>query len=220
MKGRPLLVALAAFVIVLLGGAAMAAIGAQRDAGGEDPSSAYRAMEPEVIVTPDKPEPTSTTTPRVEPESEKSPEVETEEPKAVPHDEEERDEPTNEEGRTESEPAESPDPAFTIDYPADGSHVTSKVVAFGGTFSEGTTVHRGKYEATQYEGEWAIELVLAAGENRVAFEAVSGSGIAVVAIRDRLLRRSAQRDRRRRDSAQGDRGGSGRRQERRGARGL
>lgn len=181
MKARPLLVALAAFVIVLLGGAAMAGISAQRDTAREEPSSTYRAAEPEVIVAADEPEPTSTTVPRVEPETEKSAEVDKVEPKAVPHGEEEHDVTKGEEGRTETEPAEGLDPGFTIDYPADGSHVKSKVVAFGGTVAEGTRVHRGRYEASQHEGEWALELVLSPGKNRVAFEAVSASGVAVVA---------------------------------------
>ena len=72
-------------------------------------------------------------------------------------------------------------PAFTIDYPVEGSHVTSKVAAFGGTFSDGTSIHRGKYEAAQHEGEWSMELVLSPGRNRVAFEGLNGSGDPVVA---------------------------------------
>ena len=186
MKGKPLLVAVAAFVIVLIGGAAMAGIGIQRDAGVAS-GSTYDKEEPEAAVNEDKPNPTSTTTT-----------VAKEEPKEEHHSEEAKDEApekddveeTREEEAREEEARdeeakdgaeESHDPAFTITRPADGSHVKSKVAAFGGTYDDGTTVHRGKYVAYQHEGEWGMELVLSPGLNRVAFKGITSAGEYVVA---------------------------------------
>ena len=175
MKGKPLLVAVAAFVIVLIGGAAMAGIGIQRDAGVASGSN-YEKEEPEAAVNEDKPKPTSTTTTvaKEEPKEEKhSEEAKEEAPK-----EHEAEEAKDEEAKDEAE--ESRDPVFAITHPTDNSHVKSKVVAFGGTYDDGTTVHRGKYVASQHDGEWAIELVLSPGLNRVAFKGINLAGEYVV----------------------------------------
>jgi hypothetical protein len=75
-----------------------------------------------------------------------------------------------------SDDAKDQDPAFTITRPADGTHLTSKVIAFGGSVADGSTVHRGKNEAKLQEGEWAMELVLSPGKNHVSFEAISDDG--------------------------------------------
>jgi hypothetical protein len=177
MKGKPLLVAVAAFVIVLIGGAAMAGIGIQRDAGVAS-GSTYEKEEPEAAVNEDKPKPTSTTTTaaKEEPKEEKH----SEEAKEEAPEKDEAEEAKDEVEETETEAKESHDPAFTITQPADGSHVKTKVVAFGGTYDDGTTVHRGKYTASQHEGEWKMELVLSPGKNRVAFKGINGAGEYVV----------------------------------------
>jgi hypothetical protein len=176
MKGKPLLVAVAAFVIVLIGGAAMAGIGIQRDAGVAS-GSTYEKEEPETAVNEDKPKPTSTTTTVAKEEPKE--ETHSDEAKEEAPEKDEAEEARDEEAKDEAE--ESHDPAFTITSPADGSHVSSKVVAFGGTYDDGTTVHRGKYVASQHEGEWGIELVLSPGLNRVAFKGITSAGEYVVA---------------------------------------
>jgi len=176
MKGKPLLVAVAAFVIVLIGGAAMAGIGIQRDAGVASGSN-YEKEEPDAAVNEDKPKPTSTTTTVAKEEPKE--ETRSEEAKEEAPEKDEAEEARDEEAKDEAE--ESHDPAFTITRPAEGSHVRSKVVAFGGTYDDGTTVHRGKYVASQHEGEWGIELVLSPGLNRVAFKGITSAGEYVVA---------------------------------------
>jgi hypothetical protein len=174
MKGKPLLVAVAAFVIVLIGGAAMAGIGIQRDAGIASGSN-YEDEEPETAVNEDKPRPTSTTVAKEEPMEENH----SEDAKDEASEKDEAEEARDEEAKDEVE--ESHDPAFTITRPAEGSHVKSKVVAFGGTYDDGTTVHRGKYVASQHEGDWGMELVLSPGLNRVAFKGITSAGEYVVA---------------------------------------
>ncbi|MCL1600003.1 MAG: hypothetical protein M3112_00525 [Actinomycetia bacterium] len=175
MKGKPLLVAVAAFVIVLIGGAAMAGIGIQRDAGVASGSN-YEKEEPEAAVNEDKPNPTSTTT-TVAKEAPKEKEH-SEEAKEEAPEKDEAEEVKDEEAKDEAE--ELRDPVFAITHPTDNSRVKSKVVAFGGTYDDGTTVHRGKYAAAQHEGEWAIELVLSPGLNRVAFKGINRAGEYVV----------------------------------------
>jgi hypothetical protein len=177
MKGKPLLVAVAAFVIVLIGGAAMAGIGIQRDAGVAS-GSTYEKEEPEAAVKEDKPKPTSTTT--TVPKEEPKEEPHSEEAKEEAPEKEKAEETKDEAEETETEAEESHEPAFTITHPADGSQVKTKVVAFGGTYDDGTTVHRGKYTASQQEGEWKMELVLSPGDNRVAFKGINGEGDYVV----------------------------------------
>jgi hypothetical protein len=178
MKGKPLLVAVAAFVIVLIGGAAMAGIGIQRDAGVAS-GSTYEKEEPEAAVKEDKP--TTTTVVKEDVKEEAKEEHHSEEAKEEAPEKDEAKESKDEAKEPEIEAEEIHDPSFTITQPADGSHVTSKVVAFGGTYDDGTTVHRGKYTASQHEGEWKIELVLSPGLNRVAFKGISAAGEYVVA---------------------------------------
>jgi hypothetical protein len=186
MKGKPLLVAVAAFVIVLIGGAAMAGIGIQRDAGTETASS-YRNADSEATVHEEKPEPTSTTTtvvkeePKEEEHSEEAKEEAPEKVKADTEEKEDSEESKDPKEDTKTEAEESHEPAFAIKHPAEGTHVKSKVLAFGGTYGEGTTVHRGKYEASQHGGEWSMELVLSPGKNRVAFKGINEIGEYVVA---------------------------------------
>ena len=65
---------------------------------------------------------------------------------------------------------------FSLTKPADGTHVTSKVVTFGGTAKDGVTVHRGKYTATPSDARWSMELVLSPGKNKVSFKAIDANG--------------------------------------------
>jgi hypothetical protein len=172
MKGKPLLVGFAAFVIVLLGGAAIAGIGLQRDVVGDMPST-YALSGQEATTGSEAPKPTVTMTTaslKTEIVSEKekpSSEAKTDVPDKAKHEDDEE---------TKSDDAKDQDPAFTITRPADGTHLTSKVIAFGRSVADGSTVHRGKNEAKLQEGEWAMELVLSPGKNHVSFEAISDDG--------------------------------------------
>lgn len=177
MKGKPFLVAVATFVIVLLGGAAMAGIGLQMDTRGSSDQT-YEAAEREATVTNTAPKATTTTSaPADEPKKEevKHEAVKIKDEKPVVEDDKKSEVEDEEKTSKDEEHADKPE-LFTLDYPADGTHVESKVVTFGGTVTEGTSVHRGKYEATTVDGKWSIDLVLSSGKNYVAFEALGPDG--------------------------------------------
>jgi len=177
MKGKPFLVAISAFVLVLIGGAAIAGVGA--NLAGDQKS--VSASPSEVVTTTEAPEKVTTTTQAEEPAKEDPPseepakdkpaktDVKAEEPK------EKSEEPKKEEPKAE-QPEEADKPGLSITKPADGARFDSKVVAFGGEVSDGSQVHRGKYTAKQDGGEWWIELVLSPGKNYVVFEAINESG--------------------------------------------
>jgi hypothetical protein len=179
MKGKPLLVAVATFVIVLLGGAAMAGIGtyasSQESRGYASPSD-----ETHVTLTTTTPEATTTTVAEKELEPEPVEEEKANHEDASTTEEAKAEEDTTEEDTTEdareTEDAHESAPVFTLTHPEDGARFTSKVVVFGGEASEGVVVHRGKYEATPHGGEWAMELVLSPGKNHVSFEGVDANG--------------------------------------------
>ena len=177
MRGKPFLVAVASFAIVLLGGAAIAGIGTYRDVGSS-PTAAYRSDDTQVTLTTLAPEPTTTTTIEKVPEPEQE-QVKEEEPASKESDKAKDMEPVEESDTKED--AQEPAPLFTLTHPADGSQFKSKVVAFGGTASDDVVIHRGKYEAIPHEGEWSMELVLSPGKNRVSFEGIDSQGNASVA---------------------------------------
>ena len=175
MRGKPFLVAVAAFAIVLLGGAAVAGIGTYRDAGSS-PSAAYTSDDTHVTLTTSAPDPTATTIADKEPEPEQ---VKEEKPASQVSDEAKDTESAKEVEANDD--VEEPAPVFTLTHPEDGARFKSKVVAFGGTAGEGITVHRGKYEAIPHEGEWVMELVLSPGKNHVSFEGIDPQGNVTVA---------------------------------------
>jgi hypothetical protein len=173
MKGKPILVAVASFVIVLLGGAAFAGVGTQWSDDSETTVTAAHAASAPVTI--DVPEWVTTTT-----STEKNPEFVEAAERTDHHQPEASEEPAREEKSDEKDEAsrtdEAPDVLFSITHPEDGAHVSKKVVAFGGAVSDGVSIHRGKYEAKQEVGEWWMELVLSPGKNHVAFEAIHPSG--------------------------------------------
>ena len=165
MKGKPLLVAIAAFVIVLFGGVAIAGVGALNESRSSDTASATH-IEPvaDQPIEDDKPaEPA-----KEEPKDEKPAEPAKEEPKD--------EKPAKEEPKDDEKEHDVPKDLFSITTPKDGAHVEKKVVRFAGEAADGVTVHRGKYKAASKGGEWALELVLSPGKNKVTFEAVHPSG--------------------------------------------
>jgi len=180
MRGKPFLVAVAAFAIVLLGGAAIAGIGAYRDAESPQPA-AYESNDTRVPPTTSAPE-TTTTVAEEELESDQIKEADQVEEEKPATDAPVETKTTEPEIATEADlDTEEPTPAFALTHPEDGARLKSKVVAFGGTAGEGVTVHRGKYEAIAQGGEWSMELVLSPGKNRVSFEAVDPDGNATTA---------------------------------------
>ncbi|MGI9666281.1 MAG: hypothetical protein ACR2N2_04150 [Acidimicrobiia bacterium] len=185
MRGKPYLVAVAAFVIVLFGGAAIAGVGSFRDQSNDSAGvSPYAAPSTDLDVaewTPttkaEAPVETTTTTPQKEKEA-----VETKTESGKDHgtkSDENSDEDTSDEKekdhKEEAKETKAGD-LFSLTFPKDGSHVTKKVVAFGGEAAEGVIVHRGKYSAQPKNGEWVMELVLSPGKNTVGFKAINEAG--------------------------------------------
>jgi hypothetical protein len=189
MKGKPFLVAVAAFVIVLFGGVAIAGVGTLRnDPVDEGTETAAHVVSGPVNDEPTKDEPSrDEPTETVEdhgsnkdeeksepaPEKVKDEESEDKEADAVKDDETVKD---GEEAEEKDHEEEAPVDLFSITEPTDGDHFERKVVRFGGDVADGVTVHRGKYTAKVVDGKWSMELVLAPGRNKVAFEAVDAKG--------------------------------------------
>lgn len=176
MKGKPFLVAVASFAIVLLGGAAIAGIGTYRDIGSS-PGSAYKSEATQVTSTTLAPEQTTTTIAKEEPEREQLHEKEPapKESEEAKETEEARKTESSEESEAKDDVSERP-PLFTLEYPQDGARFESKVVVFGGEAGGDVVIHRGRYEAIPHEGGWSMELVLSPGKNHVSFEGIDSHG--------------------------------------------
>lgn len=187
MRGKPYLVAVAAFVLVLFGGAAIAGVGTLRDnsddAAGESlfasPKTELDVAEWETTTTKaHEPKTTTTDAPK---QDEDASEAKTEEPLEAKSEEKTEESPDHEDATDEKKEHDGEKDVahtdlFSLTFPKDGSHVTKKVVAFGGEVADGVTVHRGKYTANQENGEWVMELVLSPGKNTVGFKAINESG--------------------------------------------
>jgi len=187
MKGKPFLVAISAFFLVLIGGAAIAGVGVNLGGAQESVSSSPS----DVVTTTETPEKVTTTTQAEEPAKDEPPSddpvkdepAKTDSKAEVPK--KKAEEPKPKEPKTEEPKSEVPEettkPELVISKPADGARFDSKVVVFGGEVSDGAKVYRGKYTAKQDGGEWWIELVLSPGKNYVAFEAINESGASTTA---------------------------------------
>ena len=178
MRGKPLLVAAATFLIVLIGGAALAGVGSL----GSGTGSADLGAAPEIALpdldlpagdeptttTEAKPAATTTTVDVPEAKAEVAAEAVDGTPATKDADPE-----GDEEAKHESD---EPVKLFTITKPADGSRVTTQTVTFGGEVADDTIVTRGKYTADQSNGTWSLTLVLSPGKNRVGFAAIGPEG--------------------------------------------
>ncbi len=170
-----------AFVLVLGGGMALAAVGSlgSSDEGAAPAEEIYE-------------EPAEEPTPEVDSEEEGDHEEEAtgdeeatqDENEAADHEEEAvRDEEATQdkanEDQANEDQAEEPDttpPGFEILSPANGTHFDNKVVTFEGYVEPGSTVTRGQFSA-QVDGEhWRIALVLSPGKNIVGFVATDAAG--------------------------------------------
>lgn len=174
-----------AFVLVLGGGMALAAVGSL---GGSDEGAAPAEETYE--------EPADEPTPEVDFEEEGDHEEEATGDEEATHDENEAtdreeeaaqdEEATHDEEDAKEEPqdtdeahADEPDttpPGFEILSPANGTRLDNKVVTFEGYVEPGSTVTRGQFSA-QVDGEhWRIALVLSPGKNIVGFVATDAAG--------------------------------------------
>lgn len=177
MKGKPLLLAVVTFAIVLIGGAAMAGVGTYWSggdasmvaypSGGESATKTTEAAEE--IKTTTTSEPEKETTPTLVPDTEKDEAV----PADAPKEEASEESAKGEAAEKESEVSE---PLFTLSHPLDDARFETSVVTFGGTALEGISIHRGKFVAESIDGEWSMKLVLSPGKNRVVFETVGQDG--------------------------------------------
>ena len=181
LSKRSLVVFAATFAFVLIGGMALAQVGAL-SSGSSDTQPADLAGE----AAPDASAEASMPT-----ETEKPAEAPREEPKEKPA-EQPQDKP-KEEPKPKAEPAEEPlpkeepveepkepedttPPGIEVLFPKDGAHVTNRVQVFEGWVEAGATVARGKYQAAVNGEAWRIELVLAPGKNKVPFVATDAAG--------------------------------------------
>lgn len=179
MTGKPLLIAVATFVIVLFGGAALAGVGF--GGGGSDDAALDDSADTDLLV--EVPDWTTTTvlkesmtdeavTRNVDaPQKGNAPEG---------HETKAAEEPLKTDrsdvAKDQSDVGVADRDLFTLTKPEDGAKVTSKVVAFGGEAEDGVTVHRGKYSVEAVDGTWTMELVVSPGKNHVGFKAIDADG--------------------------------------------
>jgi len=176
MKRRETMVFLAAFAIVLIGGAALAQVAtdtgsttslpiASTASVGESPPTGPVAETAPPRADEPLPGPISAVGTAADElassESDSTPTGPTEEP------------PTTE----PESPADETAPTLAILFPTDGQHFNEKTIAFEGTTKPGARVLAGDYEATVDDaGNWRIVLILSPGGNHVTFRAEDQAG--------------------------------------------
>lgn len=191
MRRREILVFIAAFAVVLFGGAALAQVGTF--SGGSDDDAAALSQQP-----PDHPESAS-----AEPESESKPDADVQ-PNAeypettvadradAPTEEEAKpdapsagDEKPNDEVAKDQPPVDEPPktaadetpPRLEILFPENEQHFDEDTIAFEGKAEPGARVFGGRYEAdVDDDGNWRIVLILSPGGNLVTFKAQDVAG--------------------------------------------
>jgi hypothetical protein len=168
-----------AFVLVLGGGMALAAVGSWAPSSDDLGASEEQYEEPEE---------TTTTTMGKERDHQEDGSGEGEgdhgeEPKEEPKDEpkeepqeEPKEEPEEEPKEEPKEGVDSTPPDFGITSPENGAHVDNKVVTFKGFVEPGSTVTRGPFKANVDGEHWRIALVLSPGKNIVGFVATDAAG--------------------------------------------
>jgi hypothetical protein len=179
MRRRELLVFIAAFAVVLLGGAALAQVGTFASSPGSDAAaiSASPADEqPAQTAAPSVEDPKpSTTVAETDVESVKLTEQDEKEPADPPKDEE----PPADPPKDEEPPADddTTPPPLAILFPENEQHFDEKQIAFEGETEPGARVLAGRYEAdVDKQGNWRIVLILNPGGNVVTFTAKDVAG--------------------------------------------
>lgn len=143
MKQKPILVALIAFALVFVGGAALAGIGSTPQFVSGPTSEA--ANDP-VVDTP------TTTVQKVE--REPAPAVKVEE-------------------KPETDHPDTTPPRFEILNPETGAHVDSRVIVVSGAVEEGAKVFFSNHQQAEQQGNrWAMRVELEKGRNALTFYAV------------------------------------------------
>lgn len=180
MRRREILVFTAAFVVVLLGGAALAQVGTFTSAPSSDAAAPGVAATAEPATDIGKPvaaeAATATTEPSVPVKSDKT--------LGSPGDKEPADPPKDEEPPADPPKDEEPPPVddktpppLAILFPENEQHFDEKQIAFEGTTEPGARVFGGSYEAdVDAEGNWRIVLILSPGGNLVKFKAKDEAG--------------------------------------------
>jgi hypothetical protein len=180
MKRREILVFIAAFVVVLLGGAALAQVGTFGNAPDDEaaqlsapaaPSGDQAVATTSEVATADQdetaPPELETTTSTTEPKDE-------EQPVAPPKDDEGPSDPPKDEPPSDVD--ETP-PPLAILFPENEQHFKEDHIAFEGETEPGAHVFAGPYEAdVDEEGNWRIVLILSPGGNLVTFTATDEAG--------------------------------------------
>ncbi len=166
-----------AFVLVLGGGMALAAVGSlgPSDEGAAPAEETYE-------------EPAEEPTPEVDFEEEGDHEEEAtgdeeatqdeeaaHDEEATQDEEEAKEEPQDKDEEQAKEPDTTP-PGFEILSPANGTRLDNKVVTFEGYVEPGSTVTRGQFSAKVDGEHWRIALVLSPGKNIVGFVATDAAG--------------------------------------------
>ncbi|MCP3999182.1 MAG: hypothetical protein GY722_29570 [bacterium] len=181
MRRREIFVFTAAFVVVLLGGAALAQVGTFSSSPATDAAALSESAATDDVgsleETTTTSAPTSTTTAAAE---EKPPEAIAEEgDDKEPSDPPKDDEPPADPPKDDEPPADADTtpPPLAILFPENEQHFEDKVVAFEGETEPGALVFGGNYEAdVDSEGNWRVVLVLSPGGNTVTFKAKDAAG--------------------------------------------
>ncbi|MEA2002988.1 MAG: hypothetical protein U9N84_14025 [Actinomycetota bacterium] len=180
MRRREILVFIAAFAVVLIGGAALAQVGTFASAPSSDAGglSAAPSDEPAADVA----EPvTDTTVLNATDRSDTTEPTDGIEPPGddQPVDPPKDDEPPADPPKDEEPPADDDDtaPLLKILFPENEQHFDEAKIAFEGETEPGAAVTAGRYEAdVDKEGNWRIVLILSPGGNLVSFRAEDAAG--------------------------------------------
>jgi len=171
---RSLTVFAVAFVVVLIGGAALAQVGSI-DFGGTEPASAdifAGGADEDFAETPTE-EPAPDEDGTKEHDEEPAPD----EDGTKEHEEEQApDEDGSKEEPPAKEEADTTPPEFGISFPKDNYETDDTVQVFEGFVEPGAIVTRGRYTAHQDGDGWRMELVLSPGKNHVIFVATDEAG--------------------------------------------
>jgi hypothetical protein len=181
MRRREILVFVAAFAVVLLGGAALAQVGTFAGAPSSDAAALSMSIGEDTTAAPapsanaagterSESEPTTTSKP---PEDRSSEDTEPVEP---PGDVKP---PVTDPPKDEEPPADADEtpPPLEILFPKNEQHFDEDHIAFEGKTEAAARVLAGPYEAdVDDEGNWRIVLILSPGGNQVTFTAKDAAG--------------------------------------------
>jgi hypothetical protein len=176
MRRREILVFTAAFVVVLLGGAALAQVGTFSSAPALDAAASLSAQPADEPATTDT-VPVETTAPRSETAESGTPAMDD---STQPSDPPKEEEPPKDEPPKDEPPEEEKDttpPELVILFPENDQHFDDKTVAFEGETEPGARVFGNAYEAeVDASGNWRLVLILSPGGNTVKFKAKDAAG--------------------------------------------